>query len=153
KRHWLQQVYPDAYTTLLDVRKEPFGRRPEVDFMIGTSACRMVCCRDWGQLFLGALPVSYPLTNDSLVLVEKERRLCQQAAVMPPPVPDGPDKLQRVVSAGVSARGKVFSTPDSAGVTTYPARRVRDIPAADLAARLTPLGEPSRATATAGGLA
>lgn len=154
KRHWLQRVYSDAYTTLLDFRKEPFGRRPEVDFMIGTSACRMVCCRDWGQLFLGALPVSYPLSNESRVLVENERLLCQQASAMPPPVPDGPDKLQRVVSAGVSGRAKVFSTPDgSIGVTTYPARRVRDIPAADLLARLTPRGDGARATATAGGLA
>ena len=56
KQQWLQQVYPDAYSILLDYRKEPFGRRPEVDFMIGTSACRMLCCRDWGHLFLGALP-------------------------------------------------------------------------------------------------
>ena len=154
KRHWLQQVYPDAYATLLDFRKQTFARRPEVDFMIGTSACRMVCCRDWGQLFLGALPESYPLSAESRVLVEVERRLCQQVASMPPPVPDGPDKLQRVVSAGVSGRAKVFSTPDaSMGVTSYPARRVREIPAADLLARLTPRGEPARAVATATGLA
>ena len=154
KRQWLQQIYPGAYSTLLDYRKEAFARRPEVDYMIGTSACRMVCCRDWGHLFLGAIPESYPLSAESRALVEVERRQCQQVASMPPPVPDGPDKLQRVVSAGVSGRAKVFSTPDgSIGVTTYPARRVRDIPAADLLARLTPRGDPGRAVATANVLA
>jgi hypothetical protein len=154
KRHWLQGVYQGAYDTLLDYRRQSFARKPEVDYMIGTSACRLDCCRDWGGRFLAALPESYPLTVESRKIVDTERVLCQQAAAMPPPVADGPDKLQRMVAAGVSGRAKVFSTADeSVGVTTYPARRVRPIAAAEFLGRLTPLGNPDRAVATATAIA
>jgi len=154
KRHWLQGNYLDSYTTFLDYRKETFARKPEVDYMIGTSACRIDCCRGWGHRFLGTLPESYSLSVESRKLVDTEIKLCQLVATMPPPVADGPDKLRSMVAAGVSGRAKVFSTPDmSVGVTTYPARRVRDIPAAELLDRLTPRRDAARAVAVASRLA
>ena len=150
KRHWLQGRYPDSYGTLLGYRKETFARKPEVDYMIGTSACRIDCCRDWGHRFLSALPESYSLSVESRKLVDTEVKVCQLAASMPPPVADGPDKLRSMVAAGVSGRAKVFSTPDmSVGVTTYPARRVRDVPAAELQDRLTARGDAARAAGVA----
>jgi hypothetical protein len=117
--------------------------------MIGTSACRLDCCRAWGGRLLGTLAESYPLTIESRLLIDGERNLCEQAASLPPPVADGPDKLRRMIAAGVSGRAKVFSTPDaSVGVTTYPARRVREISDAELQRRLVPRSDPTRAAAT-----
>jgi hypothetical protein len=154
KRHWLDTRYLQAYATLLDYRKETFARKPEVDYMLGTSACRIDCCRDWGRKFLVALPQSYPLSVESRKLVDAEAGLCAQGSNAPAPIADGPDRLHRMVAAGVSGRAKVFSTPDmSVGVTTYPARRVRDVPASELLDRLTPRSDARRAVAVASRLA
>jgi hypothetical protein len=154
KTYWLRGVYQSAYDTLLDYRQQSFARKPEVDYMIGTSACRLDCCRAWGGRLLGTLPESYALTPESRRLIDSERNLCQQTASLPAPVADGPDKLRRMIAAGVSGRAKVFSTPDSSvGVTTYPARRVRDISAAELQRRLIPRSDPTRAVATATAIA
>jgi hypothetical protein len=145
---WLQKKYPQAYATLLEARNEPYGRRPEVDYMIGTSACRIDGFRPWGYEFLGAIPISYPLSAESRALVLQERGQCMLDAA-PAPV-DAADSLDRVTAAGVSGRAKVYLLPDEkVGLTTYAARRLRQIPRAEFQGRLSSPTEGGKAEESA----
>ena len=48
KAHWLGSRYPQALPPLKAARVEPNGRNAEVDYMLGTSGCRIAAQRRWG---------------------------------------------------------------------------------------------------------
>ena len=150
---WHQPDYPTAYQYLAKVRAEPYGKRPVVDFMLATSACRIDGVRDYGAGLLDWLLYAYALTAESRVLVAREREVCRAAlsAKKPPP----PSQIVELRSAGMSGYGKTFywENREQQPVDSYPIRRVRDIPLQTFTARLVELGDESGAHALARSLA
>lgn len=142
KRNWQARRYPTAYPPLDGHRKLPKGRTVEVDYMLGTSACRISELRRRGTNILNAMLYSYQLTVAMRQRVTSERDLCRSAAQL-----TGAKDISagRIVSAGASARGKIFYFDDS--VSSYPAREVRPMAPEEFASRLIPIGEEARMAA------
>ncbi|MHB8766786.1 MAG: hypothetical protein ACYDA8_20955, partial [Deferrisomatales bacterium] len=79
KAHWRAAEYPAAHPLLLDARREPYGRGPEVDYMLGTGGCRVAELRAWGASALDWMLYAYPLTPESRAAVRLERDRCAGA--------------------------------------------------------------------------
>jgi hypothetical protein len=143
KQDWLATLYPEAYDPLMAFRGQPYGRTAEVDYMLGTSACRIQGRRTWGANVLNYIQYAYPLTRESRAQVAAEYGLCRGSGALAPVDAAARQQLSRLVSAGATARGKLYYMPGLGGAqaaAAYPAFRVREIPVADLAARQVPLG-------------
>ena len=156
RQDWLAALYPQAYPPLFSYRASPYGRTAEVDYMLGTSGCRMDGRRVWGARVLNYILYSYALSNDSRRQVIAERDLCRSPQVALAPA--GRSAMDAMIATGAtaSARGKLYyEIPhgDTKPAAAYPAHRVREIPAADLAARRVPLGQPGRIRAVLAPLA
>ncbi len=140
KQSWLALQYRAAYDSLMVFRTQPGGRRPEVDYMLGTSGCRLTPLRTWGYRVLDWMLYAYPLTRSSRQLVAAERDVCRGAATVVAAARFDRDMLDPVVSAGMTARGKMFYfVEEGAPVASYPARRLRQMAPGTFEARLTPL--------------
>lgn len=148
KLRWLATDYPPAYDKLGEFRREPFGRRPEVDYMLGTSGCRMTGKEEWGARVLRYTLYNYPLVDGSRALVRRELALCQAATSPLGPMTANAQMVDSFVAAGASGSGKMWAPADRVNpVLTYPARHVRALPAQELELRRVPLGQPEKATA------
>ncbi|MFW5835155.1 MAG: SH3 domain-containing protein, partial [Pseudomonadota bacterium] len=150
---WHVPDYGTAYERLAELRELPYGKQPVVDFMLGTSACRLPEVRDYGARVLDWMLYAYALTAESRVRVAEERNLCLMSAVVPVHV--RPSEIVEVRSAGMTGYGKTFywANQETQPVASYPIRRVREMDRADLAARLVPLADPAAAERLAGDLA
>jgi hypothetical protein len=149
KQDWLAALYPEAYDPLFAFRGQPYGRTAEVDYMLGTSACRIQGRRAWGANVLNYIQYAYPLTTASRAQVAGEYKLCRDSGALPR-VSNATDlQLGRMVAAGATARGKLYYMPGPSGqpAAAYPAFRVQEIPPADLLAREVTLGQPERVAA------
>lgn len=143
RTNWLAARYPNAYPPLYDFRRAPYGRTADVDYMLGTSACRIAARRDWGANTLNYILYAYALSAPSRRQVITERDLCRAAAQPPPMSVSARSGLDQLVRAGATARGKLFyMIGQGDAAAAYPARQTRPIPAADLGRRLVPLGRP-----------
>jgi hypothetical protein len=80
KRFWDNGNYFMAYETLFVARAQPDGRRVELDYMLGTSACRIDNDdhRQWGSNFLAAMLDFYSLTGERRLLVLEELEYCKR---------------------------------------------------------------------------
>lgn len=139
---WRGGDYQQAYVSLLDYRTQPYGRRPDVDFMLGTSGCRLEGRRTWGAEVLDWMLYAYALTYKSRQIVVGERDLCRQAS-MGQLVDTEIDEIVEERAAGMTGYGKTFywAEREQQPVASYPIRRLRDIPKATFAARRIPLGD------------
>ena len=150
---WHRPDYPTAYESLAKVREMPYGKQPVVDFMLGTSACRIGDVRDYGARLLDWLLYAYALTAESRVLVAHERDICRAAlsAEKPPP----PSKIVELRSAGMTGYGKTFYWGDreQQPIDSYPIRRMRDLPLQTFTARLVAVGDANSANNLARSLA
>ena len=78
---WIERNYQKAHDDLLEFRRKPYGRRPAVDFMLGTSACRISDRRPWGHNVLDWMLYTYALAFESRQVVFRERDLCRNVVV------------------------------------------------------------------------
>jgi hypothetical protein len=149
KQDWLAALYPEAYDPLFAFRGQPYGRTAEVDYMLGTSACRISGKRAWGANVLNYIQYAYPLTTQSRRQVAAEYGLCRGSGALAPVANATGLQSGRLVAAGATARGKLYYMPGPSGqpAAAYPAFRVHEIPPADLLAREVALGQPERAAA------
>jgi hypothetical protein len=105
---WLQRDFEGAYEALKRHRDSSYGRSFEVDFMLGTSACRMQERRDRGAAFLEWILYTYSdrLTDEGVRVVKAELSLCrdQPRSLVVPELP----AVGRIMMAGGRYEGKVF---------------------------------------------
>ena len=152
KHEWEQQAWPGAYAPLREYRLINFGRRPDVDYMLGTSGCRIDGLQTFGVNMLNAMLYAYPLTPESREVVRNELDLCRGGAAA------GDDDRLRLAlidwpPAGVSAVFKVFYWDnDTQPVTSYPMRRVENFERSHFTDRLVRLGDEEAAYQMAKGL-
>jgi hypothetical protein len=135
KSLWLRRDYSNAYAALLTLRAKPYGRRVEVDFMLATSACQ-----------LGYRPYALKvLTNimSRYSLGARAQRGVQQQIINCAPQNATIVIIEPSVPTTSGGWGKTFFWLDKQlPVTSYPARRTREIDPAVLAARLVRRGAP-----------
>lgn len=143
KGHWLAARYPSAMPPLKSFRNERFGRSAEVDYMLGTSGCRVANQRVWGANVLNFVLYSYPLTPASDAMVREEWRRCRGLGRIGPLAADARRAVVTAIAAGAGARGKIFHFEDQS-IAAYPARRTRELAKADLGARLVSIGRPAQ---------
>lgn len=139
KAHWVAGEWRDAYEELVLHRKEPYGRRVEVDYMLATSACRISELRAWGAATLARIPYAYPISPKARTVVAAEGVQCSTVAALAATglPPDAPQ-----IAAGMEAVGKLFYWADRAvPVNSYPARRKREISSDELSRRIVPRTE------------
>lgn len=146
---WRSRDYERAFHKLVRVRAEPFGRRPAVDFMLGTSACRIETRRRWGYNVLDWMLYAYALTRDSRTKVAGERNICRQA-ILASAAPDVDTPIEGIVeerAAGMTGTGKTFywASRKTQPVASYPIRRLRDMPRSLFEKRLIPIGDETAA--------
>ncbi len=148
RQAWQDGRYRFAHDTLLEYRALPYGRRPDVDFMLGTSGCRIPERVEWGHGVLDWMLYAYALTYESRSLVRGERDLCRAAAQR---VATDIGRIVEERAAGMTGYGKTFywAERENQPVASYPLRRTRAMAREDMTARLVPLGEPDRALAVA----
>jgi hypothetical protein len=125
KRLWMQSQFSAAYEYLAQYRESPFGRSFEVDFMLGTCACRMPGHRERGADFLEWVRYTYSdrLTAEGRAVVNAELESCkgqQPPAALPATLP----AVGHMVTAGASLQGKIFywanrDEDQRAGIASY----------------------------------
>ena len=145
KESWKNKDYQNAFNYLLEFRSQPYGRLPEVDYMIGTSACRIPSEGDRGIGILDWMLYAYPLSqyNRDLVLTEIDN--CQE---LQKPISDV-DNISREISAGMFARGKTFYWIDrDVPVNSYPARFKEKVDRSEFRNRLILRNQPDQAQST-----
>lgn len=156
RRAWESGDYAGARQTLLEYRKEPYGRRPDVDFMLGTSGCRLTDHRRWGGDVLDWMLYAYSLTYASRQTVASERDLCRGASAAAGMTTEIEGIMEtRTAAAGMTGYGKTFYWvgQDKQPLASYPIRRLRAISKDELTARLIPLNDSAGALALASRLA
>ena len=131
RTHWVASRYSQALPPLKLHRAEPNGRNAEVDYMLGTSGCRIAAERRWGGRVLNFALYSYPLTDSSRATITSERDRCLAVGTMAPLSVAARTAVSSAVVAGATARGKLFNFGDR-GVASYPARRTRELDRAEL---------------------
>jgi hypothetical protein len=135
KQAWERQDYQAAFGSLREFRERPYGRTLEVDYMLGTSACRISQQRTWGANVLQWISYAYELTPQGQAKIERELQLCR-AEDTASPAPPSPD-AGRMVTAGVFSRGKSFHWLDQkTAVTSYAPSHIREVTSSELSARL-----------------
>ena len=106
--------YPQVIAMLLALRPKVGGKTSEIDYMIGTSYCRIPKSPKWpqaretGQKWLIAVLDSYPLPDADLSIVTDELHACQSNSTFTPAVIGTPAILASGGS-GVSNKMGTFS--------------------------------------------
>jgi hypothetical protein len=109
KRLWAQQEFALAYESLKRYRDFDYGRSFEVDFMLGTCACRMAERRERGAAFLEWVRYTYSdrLTDEGRQVIAAELALCR-ANTRSPPAPASLPAARQMVTAGAQLQGKTY---------------------------------------------
>lgn len=134
---WMAQRYGEALPALKDYRRvAPYGRNEVVDYMIGTSACRVPGEEVLGQRMLQWVLAHYSLNAESREMVIAEQRRC------PPSVRMMPVSLSLVGVGPASTsgtRGKLYyylNRGEDIPLANEPVEIHREIPLEELHARL-----------------
>lgn len=131
KALYVARDYTRAFPALQALRDGPYGRHPQIDFMLGTSACQ-TARRSYGRQVLANMLVRYTIKKSDRTAIRQQIERCA-----------GGSTVVMVLSAGVPTTsggfGKTFHWVDSKlPVASYPAFRIRDLDPALLAGRLVP---------------
>lgn len=132
RKHWIETLYDRAFPDLRAYRRSFQGRTALVDYMIGTSACRLPGRKEFGFKTLDWLIYAYPLAEGGRARVKAERDLCMNAVLERA----GQVELAQMISAGVTGRGKTFHWAEDNSISAYPIRRTREIPVEEFWSRL-----------------
>ena len=141
---WRDGQYVRVLPALLQYRKTaPYGKNEIVDYMIGTSACRIPEKRAMGREFLAWMLQHYPLNDAGRERVRSEMDSCSETI-----------SAGTVVPVLLATPGAALSGPGVSGKMYYditrgedlpmandPVEVVREIPADSFAARLFPPSE------------
>lgn len=121
KSQWLAREYGRAYTLLVQLRNSSYGRRPEVDFMLGTSACQI------GRKAEGAGVLKSMLKRYALS-PRDQREIARQAGYCGGPVAITPTVVVSAPPTTSGGWGKTYYWLDKQSpVSSYPARRMGDL--------------------------
>ena len=143
---WKEGRYRDAYTHLWRYRETPYGRAAYVDYMLGTSGCRLDDLREWGCDVLQWMLNRYALSEQGRSLVREELSICRSGNPSMTISADSVMMSASLIGASARASGKTYYWMDrDEQFNSYPAYRVREIPNEEMEARLIPLGEKDRA--------
>lgn len=139
KQLWQQAKYKEAYQVLWPYREAtPYGRTAQVDYMLGTSGCRLdQGMRVWGGNVLDWMLHRYPLPEPSRRIVQSQLSECRSEREILAVNAATVAAIEGMIGSTARASGKVFyfSGRDEA-VNSYQARRVRDIPREEFDNRL-----------------
>ncbi len=145
KACWEATDYLSAYDYLKTFRKQPNGRRPDVDYMLGTSGCRLPDRRAWGQEVLEWMPYWYVLSPQFKNQIKTQIEVCRSMdkTTLPHPPSGVPGAIP---VAGVRGSPKIFYGVDQdVPINSYPARVVHPIGQQELESRIKPLDQKSQA--------
>ncbi len=143
---WKEGRYRDAYMHLWRYRETPYGRSAYVDYMLGTSGCRLEDLREWGCAVLEWMLNRYALSEEGRTLVREELSLCRAGRPTNTISPDSVMMIVSLIGASARASGKTYYWLDKdEQFNSYPAFRVREIPKHEMEARLVPLSARDRA--------
>lgn len=129
---WRTGSYGVAYTRLKTYRAEPYGRTAQVDYMIGTSACRVSGLAPAGRDLLKAMLTSYSLTTLSKSMIRREINKCETGEADRPQVLAGMTTHNAKSYFWLNSRHPIENRPMST---------IRDIDPSVFDARLTQLGD------------
>jgi len=148
---WAAKKYDDALPLLLAYRKEPFGRKWQVDYMIGTSQCHGSRHSNQGVAYLNNVMVYKQVPDSARSAAEKEIQFCQKTASASEPAPSFeliPVSGQLADPATVSGKGGYnFVSPKS--VITNGKAALTPLSVTDLKKRVFQYGQESQALAEA----
>lgn len=146
---WHNESYREVILRAGDFRRKPFRRTAELDYIIGTSLCKLDH-RDRGIQFLRWCLKRYPLSKEARKRIKEQIRNC--GGPKPPIVivmlerPRGP--------VGVDASLKTYhGMPRNVAIRDVPIETVRQISDEELWKRRTNLSEPQLAVDKATNLA
>jgi len=143
---WKEGKYRDAYTHLWRYRETPYGRSAYVDYMLGTSGCRLEDLREWGCDVLEWMLNRYALSEQGRAVVREELSICRSGSPSMTISADSATMIASLIGASARASGKTYYWMDKdEHFNSYPAYRVKEIPKQDMEARLIPLGARDRA--------
>jgi hypothetical protein len=148
ERLWTAQLYAEALPLLIEYRSiAPYGKNEVVDYMIGTSACRVAGQEAFGHRMLAWVLARYSLSQESREMVRSELDRCPPAArIVPVSL-----SLVGVGPASTSGtRGKTFymvGRGTDVPLANEPVTVLSVIPAEQLEARLFPLDRREEAAA------
>jgi hypothetical protein len=141
---WEAKDFRGAYQALFAFRRGDFGRSFEVDFMLGTSACRIPEVRPNGAAYLEWTLRAYAdrLTPQGFEIIVRELANCRMSS--PPPDAAPVPQLQQVATAGGRYQGKTFywlDTDSRNALGSHLTTGVVPVPLQVLAARQIRLGD------------
>lgn len=143
---WRTQDYRGAYEALWRFRETPNGRNAQVDYMLGTSGCRLDGLRTWGGDVLEWMLRRYPLPEDCRATVSDALQNCRATSAHLDSPPISIEKLAEVIGASASARGKTYyRVGKNEPFNNFAAVRVRQLDPKEFRKRLYPLGNPQPA--------
>ena len=144
KSHWLARRYPPARESLLSYRREVNAKKPHLDYMLGTSGCRIAAQRRWGGNVLDFVLYRYQLTPRSRRIIERERGLCRSPAAMPL-VSAAEVQMAVGALAGATSQGKMgYVVNASKPVAAFSAHFIGPVDDGALRKRLVPVGSVER---------
>jgi hypothetical protein len=145
-RLWREHDYRHAYEVLSRYREMPYGRNAQVDYMLGTSACRLPELHTWGRDYLQWILRRYALPDNCRLIVEESLQSCQASSSASANEPVTVDQLADVIGATSRLSGKMYYfIGHNEAVNNFAAVRIRPFDPAELRARLVNLEEPIRA--------
>ena len=143
---WKEGRYREAYTHLWRHRETPYGRSAYVDYMLGTSGCRLEDLREWGCDVLEWMLNRYALSEQGRAVVRKELSVCRSGNPSATISTESAMMIASLIGASARASGKTYYWMDKdEHFNSYPAYRVKDIPKQEMEARLIPLEARERA--------
>jgi hypothetical protein len=143
REHWMMARYPEARPPLLGWRGARGGRTAEVDYMLGTSGCRIASARPWGARVLNFVLYSYPLSVGGRRLVDSELQRCRATAAIVALTYAQRNQIA-MLAPGATAKGKLWQPAGGNPVPAHPARPLRPFWEGELAERIVPIGETAR---------
>lgn len=135
---WNEAKYDEVIIKGSELREQPFGRTLELDYMLGTSLCRVPELQVDGIKFLAWCLSNYKMEAADKTKIVQETEQCAQALAAPKPARIAAATARSSAGAGVS--GKMFhyiSRDQALGATTI--KVVSPKTFEELRARLTPL--------------
>ncbi|MEK7728968.1 MAG: hypothetical protein AAB354_11180 [candidate division KSB1 bacterium] len=133
---WNTAKYEEVVIKGSELREQPFGRTLELDYMLGTSLCRVPELQVDGIKFLAWCLSNYKMAEPDKVKIVQETEQCAQALAAPKPPPIAAATTRS--SAGVSGKMYHYVSRDQALRTTT-IKMVSPKTFEELRARLTPL--------------
>lgn len=149
---WNQGKYAEARPPLLTHRASRGGRTSVVDYMLGTSGCRLTDYRKWGARFLNYTLYSYPLSTAGRSLVGQELQRCRSLATLGAFTPSERGRVA-ALAPGATASGKLWHSGGTNPVPAHPARQIRPFWGGELALRIVPLGQAEQYSSMLGRIA